>query len=45
MLQKTTVENNFSCGDNVSLFRAVLHAVASGTFAGAVLNNEMTEAE
>ncbi len=45
MFQKTTVENIFACGDNSSPFRAVSHAVASGTTAGALLNNEMTEVE
>ncbi len=45
MFQKTTVDNVFACGDNSSPFRAVSHAVAAGTTAGAALNNEMTEEE
>lgn len=44
MMQKTTVEDVFACGDNASPLRAVSYAVASGTIAGAALNNELTEA-
>ncbi|MEM6894661.1 MAG: NAD(P)/FAD-dependent oxidoreductase [Bacteroidota bacterium] len=40
-LQKTTVDGVFSCGDMASPFRAVSHAVAAGTTAGVMLNNEM----
>ncbi|MEL6304318.1 MAG: NAD(P)/FAD-dependent oxidoreductase [Bacteroidota bacterium] len=43
--QKTSIDGVFSCGDMASPFRAVSHAVASGTTAGAVLNNEMTQDE
>ncbi len=45
MFQKTTVDGIFACGDNSSPLRAVSHAVATGTIAGAALNNEMTEEE
>ncbi|WP_179351803.1 NAD(P)/FAD-dependent oxidoreductase [Winogradskyella vidalii] len=45
MFQKTTAENVFACGDNASPFRAVSHAVAAGTVAGAMVNNEMTVKE
>ena len=41
--QKTTVEGVFACGDNASPLRAVSYAVATGTIAGAMLNNGMTE--
>jgi thioredoxin reductase len=43
--QKTTVTNVFVCGDNASPMRSVAGAVASGSMAGAVLNNLMTEEE
>lgn len=42
MLQKTTVDHVFACGDAVSPLRAVAYAVASGNIAGAAANNEMT---
>ena len=45
MFQKTTAENIFACGDNASPFRAVSHAVATGTVAGAMANKEMIEVE
>ncbi|MEL6659702.1 MAG: NAD(P)/FAD-dependent oxidoreductase [Bacteroidota bacterium] len=45
MFQNTTVDGVFACGDNSSPLRAVSHAVAAGTIAGAALNNEMTEEE
>jgi thioredoxin reductase len=45
LLQKTTVENIFACGDNSSPLRAVAHAVATGNLAGGALNNELTEEE
>ncbi|MEM8510284.1 MAG: NAD(P)/FAD-dependent oxidoreductase [Bacteroidota bacterium] len=45
MFQETTVEGVFACGDNANAFRAVSHAVAAGTTAGAALNNKMTEEE
>lgn len=45
MFQKTSVPGVFACGDNASPLRAVSYAVATGTIAGAVLNNTMTEEE
>ncbi|ANI90297.1 pyridine nucleotide-disulfide oxidoreductase [Arachidicoccus ginsenosidimutans] len=45
MFQKTTVENVFACGDNTSPMRSVANAVAAGNFAGAMINNIMTEEE
>lgn len=45
MFQKTTVENIFACGDNASPLRAVSYAVATGTIAGSMVNNGMTEEE
>jgi thioredoxin reductase len=41
-LQKTTVEGVFACGDNSSAMRAVANAVATGNFAGVVVNRELT---
>ena len=41
--QKTTVEGVLACGDNASPLRAVSYAVATGTIAGAMLNNGMAE--
>lgn len=43
MLQKTTVENVFACGDSVSPLRSVAYAVATGNMAGAAANNQMVE--
>ncbi|NRB48124.1 MAG: NAD(P)/FAD-dependent oxidoreductase [Saprospiraceae bacterium] len=40
--QKTTVEGILACGDNSTPFRSVAKAVASGNFAGAFLNMELT---
>lgn len=45
MFQKTSLKNIVACGDNSSLMRSVASAVAAGTTAGAMLNNEMTEEE
>ena len=45
MLQKTTVEGVFACGDSASPMRSVAYAVAAGNIAGAALNNGLTEAE
>lgn len=44
MFQKTTVEGVFACGDNAFPMRSVANAVASGSMAGIVLNNELTAA-
>ncbi len=40
--QKTTVDGVLACGDNSTPFRSVAQAVASGNFAGAFLNMELT---
>lgn len=45
IFQKTTVENIFACGDNVTPLRSVSYAVAAGNIAGAMMNNKMTEEE
>ncbi|MDW7691770.1 NAD(P)/FAD-dependent oxidoreductase [Flammeovirgaceae bacterium SG7u.111] len=42
-MQKTTVEGIFACGDNSSMMRSVSLAVSSGTIAGAMINNELTQ--
>ena len=42
MSQKTTIDGIFACGDNASPLRAVSYAVATGTIAAGMLNNEMT---
>lgn len=43
-MQKTSIDGVYACGDNSGM-RAVSHAVASGTTAGASLNNAMTTEE
>lgn len=43
IFQKTTVAGVFACGDNCAMMRSVAHAVASGNFAGAMANNELSE--
>jgi thioredoxin reductase len=45
MFQKTSIADVFACGDNASPMRSVANAVATGNFAGAMVNNLMTEAE
>ncbi|MTB51106.1 hypothetical protein [Lewinella sp. W8] len=45
MVSRRTVEGIFACGDSASPLRAVSHAVATGTVAGAALNNALTEEE
>jgi thioredoxin reductase len=44
-MQKTTVDGVFACGDNSSMMRAVANAVATGNFAGAVVNKELAGEE
>lgn len=44
MFQQTTVAGVFACGDNASPMRSVANAVATGNMAGAVANNQLTEA-
>lgn len=41
MMQKTTVDDIYACGDSTSPLRAVANAIAAGNFAGAALNREM----
>ena len=43
MLQKTTVDGVFACGDNTSMMRSVANAVHSGNMAGAAINRELSE--
>lgn len=42
ILQKTSVEGVYACGDNASMMRSVAYAVATGNIAGAMVNNELT---
>lgn len=42
-MQKTSVPGVFACGDNSSPMRSVANAVATGNFAGAIVNKELTE--
>jgi thioredoxin reductase len=42
-VQKTTIPGVFACGDNTTPMRSVANAVASGNFAGMVLNRELAE--
>lgn len=44
MFQKTSIADVFACGDSTSMMRSVANAVATGSIAGAVANNEWTEA-
>lgn len=44
-LQQTNISGVFACGDNSSSMRSVANAVASGNFAGAVINKEFCEAQ
>lgn len=44
MLQRTTVEGVYACGDNSSPMRSVANAVHFGNFTGAVVNKELSEA-
>lgn len=41
MMQKTTVDGIFACGDNCSGIRSVANAVAAGNKAGALVNMEL----
>lgn len=43
--QQTNVPAIYACGDNCSAMRSVANAVATGSLAGAMLNNELTKAE
>lgn len=42
-MQRTTQPHIYACGDSASPFRAVSYAVASGSIAGAVINNDLIE--
>ncbi|WP_298790121.1 NAD(P)/FAD-dependent oxidoreductase [uncultured Allomuricauda sp.] len=42
MMNKTTVNGVFACGDNCSRMRSVANAVASGSMVGAVINMELS---
>lgn len=44
-VQKTSVDGVFACGDNSSMMRSVANAVATGNFAGAVVNRELATEE
>lgn len=41
--QQTTVEDLYACGDNSSIMRSVSNAVATGNFAGAMVNKALTD--
>lgn len=45
MVQQTTVEGVYACGDNSAAARAVAVAVSTGLIAGTALNNKLTEEE
>ena len=43
VMQKTTVEGVFACGDNTTRMRSVANAVAAGNTTGAVVNMELAQ--
>ncbi|MEQ9167138.1 MAG: NAD(P)/FAD-dependent oxidoreductase [Fulvivirga sp.] len=43
MMQKTTFEGVYACGDNSSGMRSVANAVATGNIAGAVVNKDLVD--
>lgn len=45
MMNKTTVEGVFACGDSTTRMRSVANAIASGNVAGAVINMELSHAD
>ncbi len=45
MMQKTTVDGIFACGDNTSMMRSVANAVYSGNMAGVVASKELIAEE
>lgn len=45
MLQKTSIEGVFTCGDSASPIRSVANAETMGKVSGSVVNNMMTEQE
>lgn len=42
MMQKTTIDGVYACGDNSSMMRSVAWAVATGNIAGAMVNSALT---
>ncbi len=42
-MHKTTIPGVFACGDSTSPLRSVANAVATGNFAGAVVNSELAQ--
>lgn len=42
MMNKTTVDGVFACGDNCSRMRSVANSVASGNMVGAIINMELS---
>ena len=42
LMQKTTVDGVYACGDNSSMMRSVAWATASGNIAGAMVNHALT---
>ncbi len=43
LMQKTSEEGIFACGDNSSMMRSVATAVYGGNITGAMINNELTQ--
>ena len=43
LFQKTNIAGVFACGDNTAMMRSVSNAVATGNFAGAMVNKELTD--
>ena len=41
VMQKTSIDGVFACGDNNSMMRSVANAVAQGNMAGAMVNKEL----
>ncbi len=42
MMNKTTIENVFACGDNCTRIRSVANAISSGNMVGAIINMELS---
>ncbi len=42
-MQKTSIPGVFACGDSTTMMRSVANAVATGNFAGAVVNSELIQ--
>ncbi|WP_147676933.1 NAD(P)/FAD-dependent oxidoreductase [Algibacter pacificus] len=43
VMQKTTVEGIYACGDNSSRLRSIAKAIYAGNITGAMINNELTQ--